>query len=55
MDALTLYLQQFLEVHVTRENARPYKTTDILADFHLLKYLLSNGIYTLTIVRYSSL
>jgi hypothetical protein len=51
MDTFALYLQQFCEINLAKSNSRPYKPTDILADFHLLKYLSSNDILSFTMVR----
>ncbi|CAF3996879.1 unnamed protein product [Rotaria magnacalcarata] len=45
MDTLALYLQQFAEIDVKRANSLPYKATDILADLHLLRYLVANDIF----------
>ncbi|CAF4100547.1 unnamed protein product [Rotaria magnacalcarata] len=45
MDTLALYLQQFAEIDVKRANSLPYKTTDILAGLHLLRYLVANDIF----------
>ncbi len=47
MDTFALYLQQFLEI----DGTKPYKSTDILADFHLLIYLLINDIFLFSMVR----
>ncbi len=51
MDTFALYLQQFSETNASKSNSHLYKITDILADFHLLKYLSSNDIYTFNMVR----
>ncbi|CAF0810758.1 unnamed protein product [Rotaria sp. Silwood1] len=45
MDTLALYLQQFAEIDITKSNSKPYKATDILADLHLLLYLVVNDIF----------
>ncbi|CAF4439116.1 unnamed protein product [Rotaria socialis] len=45
MDTLALYLQKFAEIDVKRANSLTYKTTDILAALHLLRYLVANGIF----------
>lgn len=48
MDTLTLYLQQFSEPDATRSKFTPI---DILADFHLLRYLAVNDILRFSMVR----
>ena len=50
MDTLTLYLQQFSDINRARPNTKSYEIKDIFADFHLLKYLVNNDIYHLTLV-----
>jgi len=51
MDTFALYLQQFSEIDLTRSNLRPYTARDILADFHLLRYLAINDIFPFSMVR----
>jgi len=41
MDTLTLYFQQFVGT----------QSKDFLGDFHLLKYLINNDIYSFSLVR----
>lgn len=50
MDTLTLYLQQFSDINRVRPNRKSYEIKDIFADFHLLRYLISNDIYRFTLV-----
>ncbi|CAF0876202.1 unnamed protein product, partial [Rotaria sordida] len=45
MDTLALYVQQFAEIDVKNSKSNPYKATDILADLHLLLYLVVNDIF----------
>jgi hypothetical protein len=54
MDTFAVYLQQFSEINSSKSNSNLYKIKDILADFHLLKYLSSNEIFSFNMVRYSS-
>ena len=54
MDTFALYLQQFLEPDMARSNSSPYRITDILADFHLLRYLAVNHIVPFSMVRQTS-
>lgn len=51
MDTLALYLHQFSEINVTRSNSIGYKARDILADFHLLRYLAINDIVPFSMVN----
>jgi len=51
MDTFAVYLQQFLDPVFTRSNSTPYKLTDILADFHVLRYLAVNDIVPFSMVR----
>lgn len=46
MDTFALYLQQFSEIDRTKS----YDTIDILADFHLLRYLAMNDIFLFSMV-----
>ncbi|CAF3342328.1 unnamed protein product [Rotaria socialis] len=45
MDTLALYLQQFSEIDITQSKSTPYKARDILADLHLLRYLVVNDFF----------
>jgi hypothetical protein len=50
MDTFALYLQQFSEIDLTKLDTKPYNATDILADFHLLRYLAINDIFQFSMV-----
>jgi hypothetical protein len=51
MNALGAYLQQFSRAGVTKSASRPCKATDVLGDFHLLRYLVLNDIIPFSMVR----
>jgi hypothetical protein len=51
MDTLTLYLQQFSDSNTGRTNSKAHNARDILADFHLLRYLAINDIFTFSMVN----
>jgi hypothetical protein len=50
MDTFALYLQQFSEIDLSKSHLKLYNATDILADFHLLRYLVINDIFSFSMV-----